>query len=71
MSIAVNLIQLAADEGSIVALDECEKLVDALETILECGSGHEKLIASELLNNIQEAIIQITQTNAVSIAQNK
>lgn len=69
MSIAYDLVYLAAEEGEVVAIEAATILQDALETIAEIGSDDEVIAASFLLGNVNQGITEITEGTLMVLAR--
>jgi hypothetical protein len=54
-----SLFQLACDEGSSIALEQCESLILSLETVVECGNQNQQGHAAQLLRAVHYAVEQI------------
>ena len=69
MSIAYNLIHLAADESEETALGAAQALQDALETMTMVGSDEEIVAASFLLANVNQGVTEILEGKLITIAK--
>ena len=70
MSIAYNLIHLAAMEGKEIALEEAQKIQDALEVLTTVGSPLEMTAATFLLTSVNKGIDDILEGSLIGIAYN-
>jgi hypothetical protein len=61
MSIAKNLVHLAENEGKQVALEEAQKIQNALHSLKAAGSGEEIKAVTFLLSNINCGIDEIIE----------
>ena len=69
MSIARNLIVLAATEGTATALRTAEDIISSLETCAECGNSAERRHARALIAAVDGAIKEIMDGRAVVVAR--
>jgi hypothetical protein len=69
MSIAFNLIHLAAMESKEIALEEAQKIQDALEVLTAAGSPLEITAASFLLANVNKGITEILEGSLVTVLE--
>ena len=69
MSISVDLIQLAADEGKDIALTSAGNIQSALESVVEMGSKDERDAATFLLHSVNHGIGEILKGTLVEMAR--
>ncbi len=70
-SIVLSIVQFASDEGKSSAIERCESLQEALETIAEIGSKNEGAAAGFLLKNVNQAIKEILEGTLVSVCRSE
>ena len=67
MSIRLAFIAMAADEGIQSAITQLEKIQSSLETLAEVASPTQKVHLAPIARDVDDAIFDILQSNAVAI----